>query len=243
MKQFRVLTCAGLLCLIQLPVHAQLGKTLNKAVSKVTSSTGSLSTEQVADGLKEALTKGANTSTESASKTDGFYKNPEIKIPFPEDTKEVETKLRSIGMNKQVDEFIETMNHAAENAASEAKSILVDAIKAMTVQDAWNILKGEDDAATVYLRTNTESQIKEKFKPIIQKALDATNATKYYTDLITTYNKIPMVKKVNPDLTDYATDKALDGLFTLVADEEKAIREDPVNRTTDLLKKVFAQQD
>ncbi len=202
-----------------------------------------LTSDQVASGLKEALVKGITKGTNSASKVDGYLKNPKIAIPFPPDVQKVADKLRDLGMGSQVDKFVTTLNRGAEEAAKEAKPIFVNAIKGMTVQDAWGILKGEDDAATTYLRGKTFDQLKSKFQPVMQKALDQTNATKYYSDLVNTYNKIPFIEKVNPDLNDYATNRALDGLFTLVAQEEEKIREDPVARTTDLLKKVFAQQD
>lgn len=202
-----------------------------------------LTTEQVVSGLKEALIKGAGTSTSEASKVNGFLGNPKIKIPFPPDVQKVETKLRELGLGSKVDQFIETLNHGAEEAAKEAKPIFVNAIKGMTVQDAWGILKGEDNAATSYLQGKTTPDLKAKFQPVIKKALDKTSATKYYSDLVSTYNKIPFVEKVNPNLDEYATDRALSGLFTLVAEEEKNIRENPVARTTELLKKVFAKQD
>lgn len=200
------------------------------------------STEEVASGLKEALIKGTSKGTDEVSKTDGYFKNPEIKIPFPPEVQQVETTLRKMGMNKQVDEFVLSLNRAAEDAAKEAKPIFVDAIKKMTIQDAWSILKGEDDAATKYLDKTTSPQLKEKFKPIIKASLDKVNATKYYKDLITAYNKVPLVKKVNPELDTYATDKATDGLFVMIAKEEKNIRQNPGARTTDLLKKVFSQK-
>jgi hypothetical protein len=138
-----------------------------------------------------------------------------------------------------VDKFVMTLNRGAEDAAKEAKPIFVNAIKQMTIQDAWGILKGEEDAATEYLRRTTSAQLREKFAPVIANSLNKVNATKYYGDIINTYNKIPLVEKVNPDLNDYATTKAMDGLFLLIAGEEKKIRQDPMARTTELLKKVF----
>jgi len=200
-------------------------------------------TEQVAAGLKEALEKGIVNGAKKASAVDGYLKNPQIKIPFPADAKKVETKLRELGMGNKVDQFIETLNRGAEEAAKEAAPIFVTAIKSMTITDAWNILKGQDDAATLYLKKTTSAQLTDKFKPIIQKALDKTSATKYYTDLVNTYNKIPFVDKVNPNLNDYATSLAIDGLFKLVAQEEANIRSNPGARTTELLKKVFKEQD
>lgn len=202
-----------------------------------------LTTEEVANGLKEALIKGISEGSASASKVNGYLGNPQIKIPFPPDVKKVEDKLRSIGLDKQVDQFIETLNHGAEEAAKEAKPIFVTAIRSMTIQDAWNILKGEDNAATQYLVRTTSDQLRGKFKPVISQSLEKTNATKYYGDIINTYNKIPFVEKVDPDLENYATQKALDGLFFLIAKEELKIREDPLARTTELLKRVFKEQD
>lgn len=201
-----------------------------------------LTSEDVANGLKEALEQGISKGADLVSQTDGYFKNPEIKIPFPPDVQKVEDRLRQIGMGDQVDRFVMTLNRGAEDAAKEAKPIFVNAIKSMTIDDAWGILKGDDDAATQYLKRTTTPQLKEKFEPVIQNALNSTNATKYYSDLVDTYNKIPLVEKVNPDLEDYATDRAIDGLFVMIAKEEKNIRKDPVARTTDLLKRVFASQ-
>ena len=200
------------------------------------------STEEVAEGLKEALTNGASKGSDIVSKIDGYYKNPEIKIPFPPEVAKVETRLRQVGMGAEVDRFIEALNRGAEEAAKEAKPIFVSAIRQMTIADAWAILKGEKDAATKYLTKTTTSQLTEKFKPVVQTALEKVNATKYYSDLVTAYNKIPLVQKVNPNLDDYATEKAIAGLFVMVAKEEKNIRENPGARTSALLKKVFCAQ-
>ncbi len=202
-----------------------------------------LTTEQVVSGLKEALIKGIDTGSAQASKLDGYFKNLQIKLPFPPDVKKVEDRLRQMGLGNEVDKFVMTLNRGAEEAAKEAKPIFVTAIRSMTIQDAWGILKGNDDAATQYLIRTTSAQLKTKFQPVIKSALDKTSATKYYGDLVNTYNKIPLVEKVNPDLEGYATDRAIEGLFLLIAQEEKKIRVDPLARTTDLLKKVFAQQD
>ena len=202
-----------------------------------------LTSEQVASGLKEALINGISNGSAQASRLDGYFKNPKIKIPFPPDVRKVETKLRQIGLDKEVDKFVMTLNRGAEEAAKEAKPIFVNAIRSMTIQDAWGILKGEDDAATQYLTKTTSDQLKLRFQPVVERALNKTNATRYYSDIVSTYNKIPFVDKVNPDLNDYATNKAVEGLFYLIAQEEKKIREDPVARTTDLLKRVFAEQD
>ena len=190
-------------------------------------------------GLKEALINGISKGSDQVSQLDGYFKNPEIKIPFPPEVKKVENTLRDIGLGGEVDKFIMTLNRGAEDAAKEAKPIFISAIKSMTIEDAWAILKGNDNAATEYLKKTTSGQLKEKFKPVIQASLNKVNATKYYGDLVTRYNKIPLVEKVNPNLDDYATDKAIEGLFLMIAKEEKNIRQDPVARTTELLKKVF----
>lgn len=205
--------------------------------------TDELTSDQVAAGLKEALIKGISEGSAQASKLDGYFKNPQIRIPFPPDVQKVESKLRQIGLDKEVDKFIMTLNRGAEEAAKEAKPIFVAAIKSMTIEDAWAILKGEDDAATNYLRRTTTDQLKLKFEPVVTAALEKTSATKHYSDIIGTYNKIPFIEKVNPDLNDYATNKAIEGLFALIAKEEKHIREDPLARTSDLLRKVFGSQD
>ncbi|MBL4752055.1 MAG: DUF4197 domain-containing protein [Flavobacteriales bacterium] len=201
-----------------------------------------LSESDVIAGLKEALVKGTSSGTQSASKLDGYFKNPRLKIPFPPKIQKVESKLRALGMNKLVDNFIVSLNRGAEKAATEAKPIFVDAVTSMTVKDAWGILRGADNAATDYLRRTTSTSLQAAFKPVIKTSLDAVDATKHFTKIITTYNKIPLIEKVNPNLEDYVTDKALIGLFLLIEDEERKIRTDPVARTTELLKKVFSQQ-
>jgi hypothetical protein len=198
-----------------------------------------LTEKDAADGIKEALVNGTGQSVKVVSIQDGYWGNPEIKIPFPAEAQEMESKLRAIGMGKKVDEFNVSMNRAAEKAATEAKPIFVAAIKGMTVKDAINIVKGADNAATMYLKNATTPELIEKFQPVIKTSLDNVNATKYWTDLITMYNKIPLVKKMNPNLSDYVTRKAIDGLFIMIAKEELKIRKDPMARTTELLRKVF----
>ncbi len=218
---------------------------INQAVSsvdKALSAEQPLTTSEIGDGLKEALISGISKGADLASQSDGYFKNLEIKIPFPPDVKKVEDKLRQIGMGNQVDQFVLTLNRGAEDAAKEAKPIFIDAIKQMSIEDAWSLLKGQPDAATVYLKKTTSGRLKTKFSPVIQNSLDKVSATKYYGDLVNTYNKIPFVDKVNPDLNNYATDLAIQGLFTMIAKEEKNIRDNPVARTTDLLKKVFGSK-
>lgn len=220
---------------------AQINQTLGE-LSKSVSGEKPLTTEEVGAGLKEALINGISKGADLASQVDGYNKNAEIKIPFPPDVKKVEDKLRQLGLGSEVDKFVTTLNHGAEEAAKEAKPIFVSAIRQMTIDDAWGILKGQPDAATQYLKRTTSPQLKEKFKPVIQTSLDKVSATKYYGDLINTYNKIPLVQKVNPDLNEYATNLAIQGLFTMIAKEEKNIRQDPLARTSDLLKRVFGAQ-
>jgi hypothetical protein len=198
-----------------------------------------LTTAEVADGLKEALINGISKGSDLVSQLDGYFKNPEIKIPFPPDVKKVEDRLRQLGLGNEVDKFVLTLNRGAEDAAKEAKPIFIAAIKQMTIEDAWGILRGDPDAATQYLMRTTSPQLKEKFSPVIQNSLDKVNATKYYGEIISRYNSIPFVQKVNPDLNEYATDMAMKGLFNMIAKEEKNIRENPVARTTELLKRVF----
>jgi hypothetical protein len=219
-------------------LDAQLIKSAKKLIN--TGSTG-FSESEAADAIKEALVKGTSESVSLVSQLDGYFGNKEIKIPLPPEAKNMESQLRSMGLGDQVDKAILSINRAAEDAATEAKKIFIDAIKGLSIQDAINIVKGEDNAATKYLQKTTTAALKAKFKPIIKNSLDKTSATKYWADLVNTYNKIPLVKKVNPDLPAYVTDKAIEGLFIMIAKEELKIRKDPVARTTDLLKKVFGR--
>jgi len=212
---------------------------LKDAKKLLNTNSKALTEKDAADGIKEALINGTGESVKLVSVIDGYWGNPEIKILFPPEAKEMETRLRAIGMGKKVDEFNESMNRAAEKAATEAKPIFISAIKGLTVKDAVNIVKGANDAATSYLKNTTSPELKVKFQPPIKTSLDNVNATKYWSDLITAYNKIPLVKKMNPNLTEYVTDRAINGLFIMIAKEELKIRKDPMARTSELLKKVF----
>lgn len=231
----------GISLLLGACTAAQINQTLPDA-NKMISGDKPLTTAEVGEGLKEALIKGISNGSDLASQIDGYFKNPAIKIPFPPDVKKVEDRLRQIGLGGEVDKFVMTLNRGAEDAAKEAKPIFIAAIKQMTINDAWAILKGEPDAATQYLKRTTSAELKNKFMPVIQNSLDKVSATKYYGDIVNKYNSIPLVQKVNPDLNDYATDMAIQGLFTMIANEEKNIRQDPVARTTELLKRVFGSQ-
>ncbi len=220
---------------------AQFDKLVGKA-KKALDGGGKLSNEEIVQGLKEALTQGISKGSDVVSQVDGYNKNLEIRIPFPADAKRVEDKLRQLGMGNDVDKFITTLNRGAEDAAKEAKPIFINAIKQMSFDDALSILKGNPDAATQFLKRTTSNDLKAKFSPVVQKSLDKVEATKYYGGLVGTYNKIPFVDKANPDLNAYATDKAIEGLFTMIAKEEKNIRDNPGARATDILKKVFGQK-
>ncbi len=221
---------------------AQLFDKIGREAAKMLSGGSGLSQEDAAKGIKEALINGVTKGTDLASKLDGYYKNPEIKIPFPPEAKKAESMLRSIGMGKQADDAILSMNRAAEDAAVGAKDIFVDAVKQMSIQDALSIIKGDTSAATNFLKRTTSTKLTEKFTPVIKKSLDKVDATKYWTTAMNGYNRIPMVEKINPDLTAFVTQKAMDGLFSMIAKEEGLIRRDPLARTSEILKKVFGKK-
>lgn len=215
------------------------GKSVGDVLRKVTAQQKSgLTTDEVVAGLKEALQVGAGKAGEKLSLQDGFFRNQAIKILMPPEAKKVEQTLRKLGMGKLVDDAILSMNRAAEDAAKSAAPIFVDAIKGMTIQDGWNILKGSDTAATAYLRGRTTKPLTEAFRPVIEKSVAKVDATKYWNTVFTNYNRVA-TNKVNPDLAGYVTERALAGLFVQLGEEEKDIRKNPVARTTDLLKKVF----
>ena len=200
---------------------------------------GNLSNEEIISGLKEALSVGAKNSATQLSSIDGFFKNEAIKIIMPDEAKKVEKTLRNLGMSSLVDKAILSMNRAAEDAASGVGNIFLDAIRQMTVQDGLSILRGGDQSATEFLKKSTSQQLLVKMKPVIEASLNKVNATAYWKDVFGTYNKVSP-SKVNPDLSAYVTEKAMDGLFYSIGQEELKIRKDPAARVTDLLKKVFA---
>ncbi|MEI6949352.1 DUF4197 domain-containing protein [Paraflavisolibacter sp. H34] len=197
-----------------------------------------LSNEDIVNGLKEALSVGAERGANKLSAADGFFKDAVLKILMPPEALKAEKTLRNLGMGKLVDNAILSMNRAAEDAAKSAAPIFVTAVKQMTFQDALGILKGGDFAATNYLKGKTSSPLTEAFRPVIESSLQKVNATKYWNDVFTAYNKFS-INKVNPDLSGYVTEKAMAGIFYQLGLEEQKIRKDPVARTTDLLKKVF----
>ncbi len=214
---------------------------LQDAMKIISPGTTSLTEKDAADGIREALIKGTDVSVTFVSAVDGYFGNPEIRIPFPESAKTVESKLRAIGLGSKVDEMILALNRAAEDAAKSAQPVFVKAITGMNISDAIQIVKGPDNAATQYLSRTTTPELKAKFLPTVKTSLDKVDATRLWTELITLYNQIPFVTPQNPDLADYATGKAIVGLFTMISKEEVKIRKDPVARTTELLKKVFGQ--
>jgi hypothetical protein len=215
------------------------GSAISNAVSGNNSGQTGLSNDEIINGLKEALSVGSNNSAGSASKVDGYLKNARLFIPFPPEAQEMKAKLVKLGMQKKVTEFETSLNRAAEEAAKKAAPVFLDAIKNMSIQDGMKILKGADTAATQYLRENTSNGLYAQFLPIVKEAVNKVKVTSYWNPLVTKYNKLPGVKKQNPDLNDYVTRRAISGLFLLVADEEAKIRKDPLARVTDILKKVF----
>lgn len=202
-----------------------------------------LTTQEIGLGLKEALNLGIGKGADNVSKQDGFFKNQAIKILFPPEVQKVQSKLENIGLGSLTDNFVEKMNRAAEDAAKSAKPIFLSAIKNMTIQDAMNILMGPDNSATEYLKGATSGELYKAFFPVVDNSMSKLNVTQTWENVITKYNAITPLKPVNADIKQYVTNKALDGLFHMVANEEKNIRRNPGVRATDLLKRVFAKQD
>ncbi|KGO86778.1 hypothetical protein Q765_09125 [Flavobacterium rivuli WB 3.3-2 = DSM 21788] len=216
---------------------------LQQVASQLPQGVGTLSNADIAAGLREALDKGIDTQVTKLTATDGFYKNNLVKILLPAELKKVDKTLRDIGLSSLADEGLKMMNRAAEEAVKESTPIFVTAVKNITFTDAKNILLGNDEAATSFLKTNTNTQLYAKFNPAIKSSFSKVGADKVWANIITTYNKVPLVTKVNPDLTDYVTTQALNGVYKMIAVEEKDIRTNLNARTSALLKKVFALQD
>lgn len=216
---------------------------MQQVLEQLPQQTGVLSQAEIGSGLKEALNNGITKQVSKLTATDGFFKNEAVKILLPEELQKVDTKLRQLGMTKLADDGLRILNRAAEDAVKEASPIFVDAVKQMTFTDAKNILLGNESSATNYLQNTTSTALYGKFNPVIKNSFAKVGADKVWTQIITKYNAIPLVKKVNPDLTDYTTNKAMAGVFKMIAVEEKDIRTNFSARTSDLLKKVFALQD
>ena len=215
---------------------------LQRTLETIANST-ELSTAEVSSGLKEALEIGIGKGSEALAKRDGYYKSA-YKILLPPEARKVADKLRNVpGFTNVEEKLLEKINRGAEDAAKRAKPIFVNAIRQMTFSDAMNILMGEKNAATNYLNKTTSEALYTEFNPVIVQSLDKFDARKYWADAVNAYNKIPFVEKANPDLDDYVTKQALNGLFSMVEKEELNIRTNIAARTSDLLKKVFAKQD
>jgi Protein of unknown function (DUF4197) len=242
---FFVFLLGSFVCTYQ--AQAQLFDMLKQESKKLLLNDGSsslpFSQDEAVKALKQALTKGIQKGTNIVSKQDGFFKNPEIIIPFPQDAKKVESTLRKMGLGSEIDKVVLSLNRAAEDASISALQIFINAITSMTISDAISIVKGDKTAATQFLRKTTYNQLLSTFTPTIKNSLDKVDATKYWSSIMNTYNKIPFIQKVNPDLTAYVTEKALNGLFIMIAKEEEQIRKDPIAQTTELLKKVFGKRN
>lgn len=231
-------------------IFGKINKAINKDSSnKILNSIGkssvsgkALSNDDIINGLKEALSVGAENTSKSLNKTDGFFKNAALKILMPAEAQKAEKTLRQFGMGAMVDKAILSMNRAAEDAAGGISTIFINAIKQMTVTDGLKILRGGDFAATDYLKKTTTLELTEKMRPVIEASLSKVNATNYWKDVFTTYNKLSFSKQpVNTDLSSYVTEKSMTGIFYSIGEEEQKIRKDPAAQVTDLLKKVFGK--
>jgi len=224
--------------ILALPSHAGLFDDIVKGVGSVVPK-GGPDDGQIVAGLKEALTIGTDNAVSLVSATDGYFSNQAIRILMPEKVRKVADVLGKVGYQKEVDEFVLSMNRAAEKAAPKAKSIFVGAIREMTFEDAKKILNGGDTAATDFFREKTSGRLYEEFKPIVSSGMDEAGTTRSYKEMMGRYTALPFTSTESLDLDHYVTNKSLDGLFYMVAQEEKKIRTDPAARVTDLLKTVF----
>jgi Protein of unknown function (DUF4197) len=218
---------------------------VSKGLETINTASGgtALTNADIVKGLKEALSQGTNKSSSAASAVDGFNKNAKIRIPFPPEVQKVKDWAVKFGLQGQVDKFEETLNRAAEEAAKEAAPIFLNAITSMTLGDGLTILRGADTAATHYLREKCTASLNTTFKPKVHTATEKVQLTKYWNPITTAYNKVPGHTPVNPDLDQYVTNRAIDGLFKLIGDEETQIRINPAARATDMMKKVFGSKD
>jgi hypothetical protein len=229
------------LCILQTPsVNAGFGDFLKGIQEKL--SGGELTDSKIIQGLKEALQIGTEKAVKLVSQENGYFNNPKIRIPLPDQVQRMERALWAVGYGQKVDEFEMSMNRAAEQAAPEAKSIFLDAIKAMSFTDAKKILNGQDNEATSYFKDKTSEQLHETFKPIVSSSMSNVGATSRFKDINVKLSAIPFINALSFDLDKYVTDKALDGLFLMVEEEERKIRQDPVARVTDVLKEVFGSK-
>ena len=219
---------------------------LQQVVNSLPQTTGGgfgVSNLDIANGLRQALDNGIDKQVTKLTQKDGFYRNELVKILLPQELRKVDKTLRDIGLGNLADEGLRAINRAAEDAVKEATPIFVDAVKQITFTDAKQILLGADNAATTYLQNKTNSALYAKFSPVIDKSFSRVGANQIWSNIINKYNAIPLTNNVNPDLTDYVTQEALKGVYTMIAVEEKDIRNKLSSRTTDLLRRVFALQD
>ncbi|PHR91457.1 MAG: hypothetical protein COA80_15050 [Leeuwenhoekiella sp.] len=228
----------ALVCVLTLSACAELQSVVDSLPNQV-----GVDNATIASGLRQALDFGIEKQVSKLTQKDGFYGNQLVKILLPEELQKVDRTLRNVGLGSLADEGLKVLNRAAEDAVSEATPIFVDAVKGITFTDAKNILLGNDTAATSYLQNRTQTALYAKFNPVIQNSFSKVGADKIWNDLITRYNALPLTNDVNPDLTDYVTNEALKGVYTMIAVEEKDIRNNFAARTTALLKRVFALQD
>ncbi len=233
--------CIAILCIFILSSCAELQQVVN-SLPQTTGGFG-ISNIDIANGLREALDNGIDKQVAKLTLKDGFYRNQLVKVLLPQELRKVDKTLRDVGLGKLADEGLKVLNRAAEDAVKEATPIFINAVKQITFTDAKQILLGNDSAATSYLKNRTRSQLYQKFNPVINKSFSKVGADKIWSSIIKKYNAIPLTNNVNPDLTDYVTNEALKGVYTMIAVEEKDIRTKLSSRTTDLLKKVFALQD
>ncbi|MBP1838810.1 DUF4197 domain-containing protein [Formosa algae] len=255
MKHIIITACLLLSLSTSAQTLSELANSVKNSITKSSSDSSSsdsstsstlstlLSDTDIASGLREALNLGIEEQVEKLTQTDGFYKNDLVKIVMPSELQKVDTALRSVGLGSLADEGIKALNRAAEDAVKEATPIFVDAVKDITFDDAKTILLGEDTAATTYLTAKTETSLYDKFSPVINESFSKVGADKIWSTIISKYNSMPFVSQVNPDLTDYVTNEALEGVYTMIAVEEKEIRNSTAARSTDLLQSVFKLQD
>ena len=236
----RIFLLSFLLLFSLVPGAAQAKKKTNP-LGKIFGPTDSLSEDKIVLGLKEALQLGTGNAVTGVGRLDGYFKDAIIKILMPKKLQTIEKGLRLVGYGPKVDEFVLSLNRAAEKAAPQAKSIFIGAIKEMSFDDARKILTGGETAATTFFKDKTTNRLSDAFRPIISKAMDEVGATKQYKDLIGRYQAIPFAKNQSLDIDEYVTGKAIDGLFYYVGEEEKKIRKNPGARVTNILKDVFGK--
>jgi len=239
MRKPGLIACVAVLFFIPGEAHSQID--LSKILQKVSPSR--ITEKEAGQGIKEALAQGLARAVFNLNKTDGFFGSQFYKLLLPPDAQKIETTFRRIGLGGQVDKAVLAINRGAEDAVGSATPIFTDAIKQMTLTDALGIVRGNRDAATQYFKQKTSQKLIVAFSPPVQSSLEKTNATRYYADIVTTYNRLPLTtEKVNPDLTSYVVGKAVDALFDEIAKEEANIRSNPLARTTEILKKVFGSK-